>query len=364
MTIILFLIILAVLVFVHELGHFVSAKIFGIRVDEFAIGFPPKVLGWQRGETKYALNLIPFGGYVKIFGENPDEESIEGADSARSFVNAKKWKQIVVLLSGIFMNVVFAWILISISFSLGMLTSVSDSYAGKIKDASVVVISINTNSPAQKAGLKEGDFITNISSGKTSLASPTIEQVQKTISDSSGSVDLIIKRGVATSSIEVTPMVGIADGKKAIGIGMDFAGTLKLGFFSSFWEGAKLTILETKAVAIGIWKFIAGAFTGEKGLISQISGPVGIAGMVGEARNLGASYLFGFIALISINLAVLNVIPFPALDGGRVLFVLIEVIIRKKIKPAIANWANGIGFALLIGLMIFITYKDILKLIH
>lgn len=364
MTILLFLIILAVLVFVHELGHFVSAKLFGICVDEFAIGFPPKVLGWQSGETKYSLNLIPFGGYVKIFGEDPDEASISGTDSARSFVNARKWKQVVVLLSGIFMNIIFAWILISISFNLGMLTSVSDSYASKIKDAGVVVISVAEKSPAEMAGLKEGDFITNISFGKHNLASPRIEEIQKVIAESIGAVKLDIKRGVATSTIELTPISGITEGKKAIGIAMDFAGTLKLGFFSSFWEGAKLTVLETKAVAIGLWKFIAGAFTGDRGLISQISGPVGIAGMVGEARNLGVSYLLGFIALISINLAVLNVIPFPALDGGRVLFVLIEVLIRRKIKPAIANWANGIGFALLIGLMIFITYKDILKLIH
>jgi regulator of sigma E protease len=331
-------------------------------VDEFAVGFPPKVLGWQKGETKYSINLIPFGGYVKIFGEDPNEESIAGADSARSFVNAKKWKQIVVLLSGIFMNIVFAWILISISFNLGMLTSVSDSYAGKIKNANAVIIAVNKNSPAEKAGLKEGDFIVDISSGKINLPNPTIEQIQKTVSESVDSIDVIIKRASGTSSIEMMPTT--TDGKMAIGIGMDFAGTLKLGFFSSFWEGAKLTVFETKAVAMGIWKFIAGAFTGEKGLISQISGPVGIAGMVGEASALGISYLLGFIALISINLAVLNAVPFPALDGGRVLFVLIEVIIRRKIKPAIANWANGIGFALLIGLMIFITYKDILKLIH
>ncbi|MFA6227144.1 MAG: site-2 protease family protein [Candidatus Paceibacterota bacterium] len=364
MTILLFLIILAVLVFVHELGHFISAKMFGIRVDEFAIGFPPKVFGWQRGETKYALNLIPFGGYVKIFGEDPNEESMKGADSARSFVNASKWKQIVVLLSGIFLNIVFAWILISISFNLGMLTSVSDSYASKIKDAGVIIISVAERSPAERAGLKEGDFIINISGDKQNLANPKIEQIQKIISESVAAVNLEIKRGVSTSSVNIVPIAGITEGKKAIGIAMDFAGTLKLGFFSSFWEGVKLTILEIKVVAVGMWKFIAGAFTGEKGLISQISGPVGIAGMVGQARNLGASYLLGFIALISINLAVLNAVPFPALDGGRVLFVFIEAVFRRKIKPAIANWANGIGFALLIGLMIFITYKDILKLIH
>src|ERR1035437_3596394 len=122
MTVILFLFVLAVLIFVHELGHFVMAKIFGIRVDEFAIGFPPKIFGWKRGETQYNLNLIPLGGYVKIFGEDPNDESISGPDSSRSFVNAPKWKQIIVLLAGISMNIIFAWVLISISFNLGLLT--------------------------------------------------------------------------------------------------------------------------------------------------------------------------------------------------------------------------------------------------
>jgi regulator of sigma E protease len=342
----------------------VSAKLFGIRVDEFAIGFPPQIFSWKKGETKYAINLIPFGGYVKIFGENPDEESIGGVDSTRSFVNAKKWKQAVVLLSGIFMNIIFAWILISVSFNIGMLTSVSDNYKDKVKDAGVIIISVNKDSPAMKVGLKEGDFITAIQSDKTNINNPSIEQIQNLVSTSTGNILIGFKRGDLASSTNLIASSDLVEGKKAIGIGMDFVGTLKLGFFNSFWQGARLTVLETKAVAIGIWKFIAGAFTGEKGLISQISGPVGIAGMVGEARQLGLSYLFGFIALISINLAVLNLVPFPALDGGRVLFVIIEAIIRKRIKPIIANWANGIGFVLLIGLMVFITYKDILKLIH
>ena len=162
MTIILFLVILAVLVFVHELGHFLAAKAFGIRVDEFAIGFPPKVFGWQKGETKYSLNLIPFGGYVKIFGENPDDESLIGADSTRSFVNAKRWKQAIVLLAGIFMNIVFAWILISASFSIGLPTSIQDEYKGKAKDVGVMIMAVQKDSPAFKTGIKEGDYILSI----------------------------------------------------------------------------------------------------------------------------------------------------------------------------------------------------------
>lgn len=362
MTIILFLIILAALVFVHELGHFVTAKLFGIRVDEFAIGFQPKVFGWKRGETQYSLNLIPLGGYVKIFGEDPDDSSLNGPDSKRSFVNAAKWKQTIVLLSGVIMNIVFAWILISLSFNFGLLTSIEDQYKDNAKDVSVMISSVMEKSPAELSGLKSGDRILSIGSGSTEIISPTVSDIQKIIAESKEGVNINYKRDTATGTVKVIATNNVVDGKVAIGISMALVGTVKFGFFQSFVEGAKLTVIQTINIAKGIYGFIIGAFKGNTDLLSQVTGPVGIAGMVGQARDMGTSYLLGFIAMISINLAMLNLVPFPALDGGRVLFVLIEVIIRRRIKPAIANWCNMIGFGLLISLMLFITYKDILKL--
>ncbi|MFA5934872.1 MAG: RIP metalloprotease RseP [Candidatus Paceibacterota bacterium] len=363
MTIILFLVILAVLVFVHELGHFVAAKAFGIRVDEFAIGFPPKIFGWKKGETQYSLNLIPFGGYVKIFGENPDDESLVGADSSRSFVNAKRWKQAIVLLAGIFMNIVFAWILISISFNIGLTTSIQDEYKDKAKDVGVMIMAVQKDSPAEKAGIKEGDYVLSIKSGGVSLIFPSVELIQKTIAESENQITIEYKRNSATGTLDVISKDGVVEGKKAIGISMGLVGTVEFGFFQSFYEGAKLTGIETKNIAVGLYTFIASLFKGQSNIFAQVAGPIGIAGMVGEARSIGISYLLGFVAMISINLAMLNLVPFPALDGGRVLFVGIEAIIRRRIKPAILNWTNGIGFLLLILLMIFVTYKDILRLI-
>ena len=362
-TIILFLIVLAILIFVHELGHFLSAKFFGIRVDEFAIGFPPQIISWKKGETKYVLNLIPFGGYVKIFGENPDEESINGTDSKRSFVNAKRWKQAIVLLSGIFMNIVFAWILISVSFNIGLLTSVEDQFRDQAQNVVVMVTSVQKDSPAEKAGLKSGDKILSISSGTTTIALPSTTDIQKIVALSNEVIKIDYEREISTSSVNLSSSNGIVDGKKAIGISMNLVGTVKFGFFRSFYEGFKLTFFESKAIAVGLYHFIVGAVSGKSGILSQVSGPIGIVGMVGEARGFGISYLLGFIAMISINLAMLNLVPFPALDGGRVLFVIIESIIRRRIKPVIANWTNTIGFVLLILLMLFITYKDILKLL-
>jgi len=369
MTIILFLVVLAVLIFVHELGHFLIAKKSGIRVDEFAIGFPPKIFSWIKGETKYVLNLIPFGGYVKIFGENPDEESISGLDSARSFVNAKKWKQISVLLAGISFNIIFAWLLISISFMFGSLVPIGESpseYSKYIKESKIVITSILPNSPAEIAGLKTGDQIVKI---KNSLAlkplensRTTIDEIRKIIKDSDGaSVEIWVNNLSDDSKITIMPERKMIDGDYAIGVYMENVGIVKLNPFLALYEGVKLTATSFRDVAVGLGVFLFTAIRGQ-GDFSQVSGPVGIVGMVGDAATFGLAYFLGFVAFISLNLAVINLFPFPALDGGRVVFVLIETIIRRPIKPEIANIINATGFFILIALMLIITYRDIVKL--
>ena len=362
MTIILFLVVLAVLIFVHELGHFLVAKRAGIRVDEFAIGFPPKILSWVRGETKYVLNFIPFGGYVKIFGENPNEESITGKDSARSFVNAKKWKQASVLLSGIFFNILFAWLLISVSFSFGSLVPVgegSSNYSKYIKDSQVILTGVLPNSPAEKAVLKQGDRLLSVDSLMTKeLTSVTVvEEIKKNIS---GEVNITYSRAGQTKQIKVTPEFNKTENKKVIGVYMENVGVVKLNPVLALWEGGKLTVTTFKQVAVGLGTFLWQTVRGQ-GDFSQVSGPVGIVSLVGDAANFGLAYFLGFVAFISLNLAVINLIPFPALDGGRVLFVIIEAIIKRPIKPKIANTLNTVGFFILIALMLVITYRDILK---
>ncbi len=354
MTTLIFLIVLAVLIFVHELGHFLFAKACGIRVDAFAIGFGPKIFSKKVGEVVYSLNLIPFGGYVKIFGENPDDESINGEDKARSFVHKPKLQQISVLFAGILFNLIFAWILATVAFTFGVATSADSypEYRDRMTDSSITITFVNAGSPAQKSGLKAGDV----------LLVKSVEDTQKLINESAGKeVTLKYIRSGVKSETKVIAEKGIVENKYAIGISMENVSILRLPIHLAFVEGFKFTNNMITATIFGIYDLFAGMFNGQSKL-SSVTGPIGIAGLVGDAAKLGFTYLLMFTAVISINLGILNAVPFPALDGGRILFVIIEAIIRRPIKPVIANTINAIGFGLLILLMVVVTYKDIVKL--
>lgn len=390
-TIIIFLVMLAALVFVHELGHFALAKWVGARVDEFALGFPPKIFGWKVGETEYVINSVPFGGYVKILGEDAVEEHADtgaasamvadsGADSSRSLVNKSRPAQAAVMFAGVTANVIFAWFLLSIAFMIGMPASSDNYFNAPVNNPHISIVSVVADSPAAHAGLASGDAIVAIfDKTKGTVFSPTsIQDVQNAIADASGTLaisyvsdkeysaaDASALDQSLVKTVEVTATSGIADGRAAIGIGMDNVGIIKLGFVSAFVTGAKGTFYMVINTIEGIAGFFAGLFAGHAGFkntLSQVSGPVGIAKMVGDARSFGFAYLLSFTALISINLAIINALPLPALDGGRIVVIAIEGILRRPLNPRAVNLTHTIGFMLLIGLMLVITINDILKL--
>lgn len=366
MNILIFLIILLVLVLVHEFGHFFSAKKFGIRVDEFGFGFPPKLFSVKKGETEYSFNALPFGGFVKIFGETPDEENMNGPDKDRSFVNKPAWQQAIVLFAGVFANFLLAWLLFSIGFMSGLPTSVGSQPNGyQMKDTRLVIVSVLAKSPADLAGLKSGDKIIAVKSEKDILADLSPESLRSfVLSHSEKQIEIDYTRGQDTTVIVSKMKAASAEpkGAPAIGIAMDEIGTVKLNFFPALWEGIKLDWSVTKSTALGLYTLVAQGIAG-KGSFSSITGPVGLVGTVGDAYKFGFAYLMSFAALISVNLAIINIIPFPALDGGRLLFILIEKIKGSRINPEAANIANMIGFAILIILMLLVTYHDIVKLL-
>ena len=362
MSIVLFIIILAALVFVHELGHFLAAKSGGIRVDEFGLGFPPRAIGKKIGETIYSLNWIPFGGFVKIFGENPDAESIDGPDKARSFVHKNPFIKIWVLVAGVSFNIIFAWILFTVGFASGFPAPVGYVEGVNVKDASLTITQVLPDSPAHTAGLETGDRITALYRNGTTLENPSVEEAQAFIAgEGEEPFTAFVKRGDAHETVTITPKSGLIENKVAIGISMDTVGILQLPIHRAAWEAAKTTGAILKAVTVGLFTFIKDAFTGHSDF-GQVTGPIGIVGLVGSASQLGWVYVLSFTAFISLNLAVINILPFPALDGGRVLFIIIESIKGRQIKPSIANTVNSVGFVLLLILMAVVTLHDVIKL--
>lgn len=367
-TTIIFLIVLTALVFVHELGHFLAARLFKIRVDEFAIGFPPRIVSWMWGKTRYAINILPLGGYVKIYGENPDDER-----TPDSMLSKARWKQVVVLAAGVTFNIIFAWLLLSLSLMIGTKASSDAMPAELIHDAELTITMVAPGSPADQAGLKSGDEILSIANGREVLAttSLSVASVQNAIATSPSKISMTVRQhkdGVKAGEEQyevkaytITPISGVVAGKKAIGISMDTIASIKAPFFKSFWYGARQTYYLTSNVVVGLYDFLKNVFIGNASL-KQVSGPVGIAGAVGESAKVGFSSLLVIAAVISANLAVINLVPFPALDGGRIVVVAIEAVIRRELNPKIIQWVNGIGFLLLITLMIVVTVKDVASL--
>lgn len=385
MTAIIFIIVLSILIFVHELGHFLIARLFKIRVDEFAIGFPPKLFSFKKGATTYAINLIPLGGYVKIHGENPED-----GVTPDSILSKPRWQQALVLVAGVTFNAIFAFALFTLTLMIGSKAPVGDfPVEYSVGPASVMITSVSPKSPADVAGLKAGDEIIGISSGLsvngsvmestmesavesvkiqpagTDVSTIRVESIKESIILSTTTIGFLIKRGDEIKTIITTPVAGVQGvgaGKKGIGISMSEVATVKLPLFTAISAGFSQTVYVTKLIAVSTYDFLGRIFTGNARL-SEVSGPVGIAGHVGEASRLGFTYLAEFAAFISLNLAVLNLLPIPALDGGRLLFVAIEAIRRKPLNPKFTQIFNTVSFLLLILLMLFVTFHDVFVLV-
>ncbi len=370
MSIVIFILVLVALIVVHEFGHFVVAKLSGMRVDEFGIGYPPRAWSFKKGETVYSLNWLPFGGFVKIYGEDMEEklpDAAPSADSHRAFSARPRVLQALTLVAGIVMNLLFAYALISITLVMGTPRALDDADIARAQHVSVVVAGVLPDSPAAKAGLQAGDYIRSATLGDAVFTGGTADTFTALVAGdtSTAPITLKLERNGTMITASTTPVTGtIASDptRPAIGVKLATVGVISVPFWKAPIEGAVLTWDVTVQTAVALVHFFAGLLTFTADL-AQVSGPVGIAGAVGAASSEGLSALLTITALISINLALINVLPIPALDGGRLLFVLIEAITRRPIKPALANTVNVAGFALLILLMLVVTAHDVFKLI-
>lgn len=369
MTIILFLLVLALLIFVHELGHFAVAKWSGVAVEEFGLGFPPRLFKFKKGETVYSLNLIPFGGFVKLLGEDPPvgEASSGEITNPRSLVAQSRPKQAAVMAAGVVANIILAWVLLSLALNLGLPASVDTAPPGAVVEhPALTITAVKAGGPAAVANLKPGDVILQLSNQTGTLKAPTTDQAIDFIKNTRvGTLTLTYqpKDETVVKDLILTPQVGLLEpGVPALGVSFEVLGLVKLPLSSAFTEGALFTGRIIKATVIGLGQIIKQALAGEKNLLTAFVGPVGLAGLVGEANDFGFSYLLSFIAFISINLAIFNLLPLPALDGGRLLILLVEGISRRTLPAKFTAWYNLAGLALIVLLMIVITYADLTRL--
>lgn len=363
-SILLFVFILSVLVIAHELGHFFVAKRAGIRVDEFGLGYPPRAKAlfmWK--ETLFTLNWLPFGGFVKIFGEDGAElGKLTQQEKEQSFVSKPKYTQAAVLVAGVVMNFLVGWLLVSGLYMKGTTIIFDDALPLKyLSNTQLLINDVVSGTPADKASLRSGDVIQKVSHVKDGavLSVNAPKELTAFVRASNGAeLQFEILRGEKVETIVVTPALNKQSGTYMVGITPSLSGYIHLSFFDAISQGLNSSISLVKQTADGLLGLIT-----RKVSIDAVAGPVGMVGMVGSAAHMGIDYVILFAALISLSLAVINLVPFPALDGGRLLFVIIEAIIRRPIPSKVSNIFNTVGFFLLIGLMLFVTYHDIARLI-
>lgn len=368
-TLIIFLLVLGLLVFVHEFGHFITAKKYGAKVEEFGFGFPPRMIGIVKSDEKwkivgkskptdinfkntiYSFNWIPLGGFVKIKGE-----AGEGANDPDSFVNKKIWQRAIILFAGVGMNVALTAILLSIGFGIGIPQAIDDdiSPAAKVSDAEIQVVAVVNNTPAEESGIKAGDVILSIDDKSFEKLQDFSDYVN---SKESIPLSVQIKRGEEEISKEIAPKFLPEYDTIGFGIGMAQVGIVSYPWYMAPWEGVKATGYFVKEILKAFGMLLKNLV--QDGEVSvDISGPVGIAVITGQVARLGLIYLLQFTALLSVNLAIINFFPFPALDGGRFIFLIIEGIRGKPVNRKIENIIHNIGFTLLLLLVVLVTFRD------
>lgn len=370
LTIIIFLIILSIMVLAHELGHFLVARKFGLIPREFGIGFRPRAYGiykteegkWKtvRGskevkdaaDTIYSVNWVPLGGFVELGEDEPV------ANDPNHFNSKPIWQRFFMISAGVIMNVVLAAILISFGFMIG-LPQVLDNIRPEalVSGRKIQIVEVQPETPAQIANLKIGDMIVSIDG----LEFTDYKKLQNYTDEKTGQeLNYKIKRAGEEMNIKIVSEFRPDTGRGGIGIAVVETGLVKYPWYLAVWEGIKTTIFLTWAIIAAFYNLIKGLIVGA-GFGAQVAGPVGIAAMTGEMTRMGFVYLLQFTALLSVNLAVINFLPIPALDGGRALFLVIEKIKGSPVKKETEAFIHNLGFTLLMILVLFVTFKDVAR---
>ncbi len=355
MIFITFIFVLTILVLVHEFGHFIIAKKMGVKVEEFGIGLPPRLFGIKKGETLYSVNLLPLGGFVKLYGEEYSE--LRKGNKNKTFVNKKPWQKTLIVLGGVIGNFLLGWFIFSYLVTQGIPVSINK----------VIVEKVTKNSPADIAGLKEKDTILSLIPQNPQIPSIPLTSPNSLITltqkYAGQKIILLVQRNNQQLTINLTPRKNPPKGEGPLGIAITSFIEKKYPWYTAPYYGLVEAFNITYKIATELGKLILGLITFQKPHV-DVAGPVGIANLAGQAIRFGGNVFLQFLALLSLNLAIINILPFPALDGGRLVFVLYEGITKKKPNKNIEKYTNLIGFIILLSLVALITVNDIIKLIR
>ncbi|MFA6537216.1 MAG: RIP metalloprotease RseP [Patescibacteria group bacterium] len=370
-TIVLFIVVLSVMVFFHELGHYGSARYFRVKTDEFGFGLPPRLCGWKKvngkrkffwgnedvdkiksEDTIWSLNWIPLGGFVKIKGENGEDKT-----ASDSFTKKKIWQRMIMISAGVIMNVFLTFICLSVVYMIGAPEPISDAEIGQTQNYQIQVLEVFPNTPADKAGLQMGDALLSLDGQHLQK----ISQVQEFITQHGQSeINLVVDRFGEQKNFNIKPEYLSANDKIALGVSLIASGKVKYPFFTAIWKGFKATGYMFVAILQGFCQIFVRLFQHQP-IGVDVAGPIGIAAMTGQVAKLGFVYILNFMALLSMNLAIINFLPLPALDGGRFLFLIVEKLRGKSANEKVEQIVHTAGFFLLMGLFVFVTGKDLFK---
>jgi regulator of sigma E protease len=369
LAIVSFLIVLSVLILIHEAGHYLTARLFKVKAEEFGYGLPPRIFGFvkDRGKWKFvkssdreeythtiwSLNWLPIGGFVKIKGEQGDHEHDHDSFHAKPV-----WQRFVIISAGVVMNWVLAVVLFSVGLMIGMPAMLQDIPKGAIvNEHEVTIVDVVKGSPAEESGFESMDIVLKVND----LEITSAEQLRMAIGNLStdeGTLT-IVRKDEGEKVISVKPEYMEEMSKTGIGVSLADTGVIRYPVHLALVNGVVLTASYTQSVFMTFVDLFKDLFTGGRETVDQVSGPVGIAVLAGKVAERGIMQIIQFSAILSINLAVLNFLPIPALDGGRGVFLLLEAIRRKPVKRHIEALIHNVAFLALIILVVLITVRDV-----
>lgn len=373
LTLLTFLFVLSILVMIHELGHYLAARLFNIKVEEFGFGLPPRAWGKKVGETIYSINWLPIGGFVRLFGEEEDPEiqssklKVQSSkiiiDQERAFYNRPIWQRVIVLTAGVTMNFLLALAIITFLFSRGVFVPAPRVHIEQIAE----------NSPAKLGGLQPNDIIDEINGAKITTSDKLVEETRRFLGQE---ITIKIQRGAnfaeavsdgncdtcQTLTFTLTPRKESPNGEGPLGITISNYEKRVYTWYEAPIQGLKESVNLTRTLLGGLFQTLGKLVTFQP-VGKDVAGPIGIAQVTGQARQYGWVAVLELMGLLSLNLAIINILPFPALDGGRLLFVVIEAIFGRRIKVQWERTIHQIGMAILLAFILFVTFNDILRLL-